>query len=124
MVVRGAARVVVPWDGALSRLCDLAIAGKVRARSGACQSASPAEPAAGRARHAVQMRLLLAAALVVAGCGGGGASPSTSPAPAPLGIVDLKFRVFDAVGRPWYCDPDFFPVARADEKELARQRLP
>jgi hypothetical protein len=72
------------------------------------------------------MKLLVALALLLASCGGGaapaGATPT--PAPSPLGIVDLKFRVFDAVGRPWYCDPDFFPVARADEKELARQRLP
>ena len=71
------------------------------------------------------MRLLLAVALVVAGCGGGAApGASSTPAPSPLGVVDLKYRVFDQVGRPWYCDPDFFPIARADEKDLARQRLP
>jgi hypothetical protein len=41
-----------------------------------------------------------------------------------LPLVELRYRIFDQVGRPWYCDPDFFPIARADEKELARQRLP
>jgi len=70
------------------------------------------------------MRLLLAMALLVAGCGGGGVSAGPTPAPSPLGVVELKFRVFQAVGRPWYCDADFYPIARADEKVLARQRLP
>ena len=70
------------------------------------------------------MRLLLATALVMAGCGGAGLLATPTPLPSPLSVVDLKFRVFGLVGRPWYCDPDFFPVARADEKDLARQRLP
>ena len=29
----------------------------------------------------------------------------------------------DELGRPWFCDPDFYPIARADERELARQRF-
>lgn len=39
-------------------------------------------------------------------------------------MVELKYRVFDEVGRPWYCDPDYYPVARAEELDLARERLP
>jgi hypothetical protein len=46
--------------------------------------------------------------LVALACG------SISPAPvgAPMTIDQLKFRVLDGVGRPVYCDPDFYPVAR------------
>ena len=69
-------------------------------------------------------RLWLAAVLVLASCGGAGAAPTATPAPSPLSAVELKFRLFDQLGRPWYCDSDFYPIARADEKDLARQRLP
>lgn len=66
-------------------------------------------------------RLLIALALLATACGGPGAVPT--PAPSPLPAVELKYRVFDQVGRPWYCDPDFYPLARADEADLARQHL-
>lgn len=69
------------------------------------------------------MRLLVASVVLAVSC----TSPllaSPTPAPSPLPVVELKYRVFEEVGRPWYCDPDFFPVARADEKDLARERLP
>ena len=62
------------------------------------------------------------AAVMFAACGGGLATPT--PTPAPLGEPDLKYRVIDELGRPWFCDPDFYPVARADERELAVQRFP
>ena len=63
------------------------------------------------------MALVLAALALVAACG-------TAAVPGPtLSLPELKYRVFDEVGRPWYCDPDFYPVARADEKALAVQRF-
>ena len=62
------------------------------------------------------------AAVVFAACGGGLATPT--PTPAPLGEPELKYRVIDELGRPWFCDPDFYPIARADERELAVQRFP
>lgn len=69
------------------------------------------------------MRLIVGLVLVtVATCGGEGVS--STPAPSPLAAVELRYRVLDQVGRPWYCDPDFYPIARADETQLARQRLP
>lgn len=64
--------------------------------------------------------LALAAALAAA-CGSAGAPV---PTPAPLGDADLKYRLLDELGRLSYCDPDEYPVARADEQTLAVQRFP
>lgn len=68
------------------------------------------------------MRLALAWAVLLAAC----SAPSAvaTPAPSPLAVVELKYRIFDEVGRPWYCDPDFYPVQREDEAVTAQQRLP
>ena len=49
------------------------------------------------------------ALLAAAGCG------SVNPTPvvgSPLSTTQLKFAVMDAVGKPVYCDPDFYPIAR------------
>ncbi len=71
------------------------------------------------------MRALLATlTLLLSACAVPAVLSSPTPAPSPLPLVELRYRIFDQVGRPWYCDPDFYPIARADEKELARQRLP
>src|SRR5260370_38996344 len=43
------------------------------------------------------------------------ACASASPAPvvgSPLSVPQLKFAVMAAVGKPVYCDPDFYPIAR------------
>jgi hypothetical protein len=61
------------------------------------------------------------AAAVFAACGGGVATPT--PSPAPLVEAEIKYRVIDELGTPWFCDPDFHPVARADEREIAVQRF-
>jgi len=66
--------------------------------------------------------LSIVAALLLAACGGGSATPT--PTPPPLTEAHLKYRVIDELGRPWFCDPDFYPIARADERDLARQRFP
>jgi hypothetical protein len=64
--------------------------------------------------------LVFALALVLAACGSGVPTPS----PHPLTVAQLKHRVIDELGRPFFCDPDFYPIARADEADLARQRFP
>jgi hypothetical protein len=53
-------------------------------------------------------------------------SPSPTPSPAPGGLTQaqLKYRLVDQFGRLLFCDPDYYPVARADEQTLAHQRLP
>ena len=71
------------------------------------------------------MRALALLAVLVLACGGGAAQPSASPVPAaPLSEAERKYRIVDELGRPSYCDPDFHPVARADERELAQSRFP
>jgi hypothetical protein len=51
-------------------------------------------------------------------------SPTPSPAPGGLTQAQLKYRLVDQFGRLLFCDPDYYPVARADEGALAHQRLP
>jgi Hint domain-containing protein len=53
-------------------------------------------------------------------------APSVTPSPAPGGLTQaqLKYRLIDQLGRLLFCDPDYYPVARADEQALAHQRLP
>jgi len=38
-------------------------------------------------------------------------------------MAELKYRVMDAGGRISFCDPDFYPVARADETAQARAKI-
>ncbi len=66
------------------------------------------------------MRVLVAAALLLAACG---PAVAPTPAPSPLPVAELRYRVMDAAGRPWFCDRDFYPIARQDERELALQRF-
>ncbi len=51
-------------------------------------------------------------------------TPSPSPAPGGLTQAQLKYRLIDQFGRLLFCDPDFYPIARADEDSLAEQRFP
>ena len=56
-------------------------------------------------------------------------SPTPSPTITPavsgaLTLAQLKYRIVDRFGRLWYCDPDFYPVARGDQDALAESRFP
>ena len=44
---------------------------------------------------------------------------ATAPAGAPLTIDQLKFKVIDAAGPPAFCDPDFYPIARAGGEQAS-----
>jgi hypothetical protein len=66
--------------------------------------------------------------ILVAGCGPGApasASPApSSPSPGPvLGQGELRYALVDRFGRPWFCDPDEYPVGR-DETAAMRERFP
>jgi hypothetical protein len=66
--------------------------------------------------------LCLALAVVLGACGGSVAA-SPTPAPSPLPTAELKYRVMDAGGRIEFCDPDFYPIARANEEDLAKAKI-
>lgn len=52
-----------------------------------------------------------------------------SPTPLPtlkegLPPTELKYHILDEFPDHFYCDPDYYPIAREDEADLARQRFP
>jgi len=47
--------------------------------------------------------------------------PTLSSGPSP---TELKYRVLGEFPDLFFCDPDYYPVARADETDLARERFP
>src|SRR5438552_3526707 len=51
--------------------------------------------------------------------------PTPTPAPVPGGLTQyqLKYGFVDRFGRLLFCDPDFYPVARADEQSQADARF-
>lgn len=59
--------------------------------------------------------------------------PSPTPVPATLiptlpasdsSPTELKYRILDQFPDFFFCDPDFYPIAREDEMVLAQQRFP
>ena len=66
----------------------------------------------------------LALALALAACGGSLVSPSPTAPPQLLTMPQMKYRVMDDLGRPWFCDPDFYPVGRGDEGQRALDKQP
>ncbi len=65
--------------------------------------------------------------------GGGGTLPPfptpepptpIPPLPSGLSPAELKYRLLDQYPDFFFCDPDYYPIARADELDLARQRFP
>ena len=62
--------------------------------------------------------------VLAAACVGGGPAPSPSPTPgAPLTTAELRYRLMETFGPVWYCDPDFYPIAVADEADRAIERF-
>jgi Hint domain-containing protein len=46
------------------------------------------------------------------------------PLPGGLGPTELKYRVLAQFPDFFFCDPDYYPIARVDEMDLARHRFP
>jgi hypothetical protein len=51
-------------------------------------------------------------------------NPTAQASSPPLEGVELRYKLVDGLGRPLFCDPDFYPVAHDDEAVLAAQHLP
>ncbi len=56
-------------------------------------------------------------------------SATSSPRPQPTSVMpltptELKYALFARFGETFYCDPDFYPVARRDEMEIALEKFP
>jgi Hint domain len=65
-------------------------------------------------------------ALLIAGCSGAARSQSPAPNPtaaAPLTTAELRYRLIEAFGPLWYCDPDFWPIAVQDEAARSIERF-
>jgi hypothetical protein len=61
-------------------------------------------------------------------------TPLSAPTAGPAAILptlasgaspgDLKYQLLNQFPNLFFCDPDFYPVARANEADLARERFP
>jgi hypothetical protein len=76
------------------------------------------------------LALGLAATALLAGCtllGFGASSPGPSVVPVGSGGTmtpgQLRVAIVEHFGPRWWCDPDFYPIARADEQAIAIQRF-
>ncbi len=64
--------------------------------------------------------------------GGGTEQPFPTPEPSTmiptlaggLSVTELKYRVLEKFPDFFFCDPDYYPIARADEADLAKQAFP
>ena len=54
---------------------------------------------------------------------GPAAQPSGATAITTIERPDLRYRLVDALGTPLFCDPDVYPLARADEGLVATRQL-
>ena len=92
----------------------------------ACSSA-PSTPSGGGISTPI---MITAEVSTVIADGGGGTSVTPEPpTPIPtlaggLSTTELKYRVLEAFPDFFFCDPDFYPIARAEESDLAIQRFP
>ncbi len=74
---------------------------------------------------AVAIGLLACGAAGLAGCGTleailpGQPAPTAPPIGFGLSATEIKYSLIEVLGEPFYCDPDYYPVARADESDLA-----
>src|SRR3972149_2370785 len=46
-------------------------------------------------------------------------SPTDLPPAQHLSATQLKYLLKDVFGEPFFCDPDYYPVARGDEEQKA-----
>src|SRR6267378_2224738 len=113
------------------RVCALVLLTAVVACGGAATLSSPAPSATAETVTIAPAGTVTATAItgtIVPGTVPPNPTPAPSPTPSPVPggptYAQLKYRLVDQFGRLLFCDPDYYPVARADEQSLAHQRLP
>ena len=113
------------------RVCALALLAAIVACGGAATLSSPAPGSPGETATISPAGTVTATAItgtIVPGTipPNPTTTPSPTPSPAPGGLTQaqLKYRLVDQFGPLLFCDPDYYPVARADEGALAHERLP
>lgn len=62
--------------------------------------------------------------VVLASCSTSQPAPPAPSAGRALTTAELKLHLIDEFGPLWYCDPDLYPVARADEMAVAKENFP
>ena len=65
------------------------------------------------------MRVKLAVVIAMIACACGSVAPGGGGVGTPMTVDQLKFKVIDSVGAPIFCDPDFYPIARAGGEEAS-----
>ena len=55
---------------------------------------------------------------------GGATGPMPTPVPTLFVPAELKYLVLEEFPDFFFCDPDYYPIAREDETALAQQRFP
>ncbi len=98
------------------------------------QAAATESPVAGATAITAVVGTAVAGTAVVVGTSPPGSTlpppPTLLPAtpiptlPASPGPTALKYRLLEQYPDFFYCDPDYYPVARANETDLAVQRFP
>ncbi|HEY7969038.1 MAG TPA: hypothetical protein VID95_03525 [Candidatus Limnocylindrales bacterium] len=68
--------------------------------------------------------LVLGTLIALTACSSGPSATAPSASHPPLGEGQLRLSLIDQLGPRWYCDPDQFPVARANEQQRAIERFP
>ncbi|MGH2621133.1 MAG: Hint domain-containing protein [Anaerolineales bacterium] len=74
----------------------------------------------------IAIGVLACGAAGLAGCGAleptapGEPSPTAPPIGFGRSATEIKYSLIQVLGEPFFCDPDYYPVARADESELAQ----
>jgi hypothetical protein len=76
--------------------------------------------------------MITAEVSTVIASGGGTESPFPTAEPPTLiptlaggfSVIELKYKVLDQFPDFFFCDPDFYPIARAEESDLAVQAFP
>jgi hypothetical protein len=63
---------------------------------------------------------------ISAGCGSKTATPTPTPTPPVMySQAELEYQLISRFGNVFYCDPDFYPVARPDQEKMnASEQFP